>query len=468
MDSYKRIAKLKIQAAQERAHAVLGEVARVENKVYVSPGSQNVVEFVGDAARRIDGRLEMEQAVVDADLLDPPELETRIHRVTSLIPFLHILLGFVEGSDVHHSPGQLLPTLRRYTRSIFPASEIVISSKPELNYAIQDIAGPLRKMFSGTSVEASCALLPELLFMVNIPAAESGQILIHGVVSHELGHALYDRQEMAKKLLPKIKLNESLVKGLTSTMYENQLKQGHPTPELRLRKQITQEITARVNGWVKELSSDAIGIYLFGPALFFSAVHLLTSFGHLDESSDTHPAPRLRVKLMIRMLKQLYTVEQWRPELQSYLADWDSVSAAPVKGTNPYDQLALETINDAALDLISQESQSATATTDRYSTERFVRDTNEFSRLLLSHIPPGEAGPYSNATSVGLASIINAGWHVYLCDFEAFRKTLHPNDARTRYTTAAKLHELVLKALEISGIRMAWEEAKVDSKLGKN
>jgi hypothetical protein len=468
MDSYQRIAKLKIQAAQERAHAVLEEITRVENKVYVSPGSKRVLDFVRDAAQRIDGRLETERDVVEADLLDPPELETRLHRVTSLIPFLHILLGFVEGSDVHHSPGQLLPTLRRYTQSIFPASELVISSKPELNYSIHDIAGPLRKMFVGTSVEQSCSLLPELLFMVNIPAVESGQILIHGVVSHELGHALYYRQEVAKKLLPNIKLDESLVKSLTSTMYANQLKQGQPTPELRLRKQVTQEITARVNGWVKELSSDAIGIRLFGPALFFSAVHLLTSFGHLDESSDTHPAPRLRVKLMIRMLKQLYTVEKWRPELQSYLADWDSVSAGPVKGTNPYDQLALETINDAALDLISQESENATSAEWRYSTDRFVRDVDEFARLLLSHIPPGESGPYTKATSVGLASIINAGWHVYLCDFEAFRKTLHSNDAKTRYTTASKLHELVLKALEISGIRTAWEEAKIDSKRGKN
>lgn len=120
MDSYKRIARLKIQTAQERAHAVLEEVTRVKNKVYVSPGSKRVLDFVADSAQRIDGRLESEKSVVDADLLDPPELETRLHRVTSLVPFLHILLGFVEGSDVHHSPGQLVPTLRRYTALYFP------------------------------------------------------------------------------------------------------------------------------------------------------------------------------------------------------------------------------------------------------------------------------------------------------------------------------------------------------------
>ena len=468
MDSYKRIAALKIQTAQERAYAVTEEAARVENKVYVTPGSKRVLQFVCDAARRIDGRLENEKSIVAADLLSSEELETRLHRVTNLIPFLHLLLGFVDGSDVHRSPGQLIPTLRRYTQSILPMSEIVVSSKPELNYSIHDIAGPLRELFLGTSVEASCALLPDLLFMVNIPAVESGQILIHGVLAHELGHALYDKQEIAKGLLPKIKLNEDLVKKLAKMMYENQLKQGNPTPELRLRKQVTQEITGRVNGWVKELCSDAIGIRLFGPALFFAALHLLISFTHIDESSLTHPPPRLRVRLMLRMLKQLYTVNEWHAELQSFSGDWDQVAAGQMSGANAYDQLALDTINDPALDLISEASATATSAARCYTSERFVRDITDLVPLFLNHVPPGEIGPYTRSTPVELASIINAGWHVYLCDFDAFRKTLHPSDGGSRPAATTKLHELVLKAIEISGIRTSWEEARSDSKRGKN
>jgi hypothetical protein len=187
MDSYGRIAALKIRTAQDRAHAVIEEVTRVENKVYVSPGSKRVLGFVRDAAVRIHSLLEDEKSVASADLLDSSQLETRLYRITKLLPLLHLVLGFVDGSDVQRSPGQLVPTLRRYTRSILPESEIVVSSKPELNYSIQDIAGALRNLFSGTSLEPSCSLLPELLFMLNIPAVESGQILIHGVLAHELG-----------------------------------------------------------------------------------------------------------------------------------------------------------------------------------------------------------------------------------------------------------------------------------------
>lgn len=251
-------------------------------------------------------------------------------------------------------------------------------------------------------------------------------------------------------------------------MFQNQQNQGSPTPELRLRKQVTQEITGRVNGWVKELCSDAIGIRLFGPALFFAAVHLLMSFSLIDKSSETHPPPRLRVRLMIRMLKHLYSVDGWRPELQSFLRDWDEVSAGPISGTSPYDQVVLETINDAALDLISEASDSATSTLQRYSSEQLERDTAELAPLYLNHIPPGETGVEGHGTPVELASIINSGWHVYLCDFETFRNSLHSKDADTRFTAATKLHELVLKALEISGTRISWEEARRDPQRRKN
>ncbi|MFI5117559.1 MAG: hypothetical protein ACHP8B_12770 [Terriglobales bacterium] len=381
---------------------------------------------------------------------------------------LYTLVGFVEGSDVHRSPGQLVPALRRYSQSILPTSEIVVSSKPELNYSIRDIAGPLKKLFLGTLVEPSCALLPEILFVVNIPAVESEQILIHAVLAHELGHALYDNREVAKDLLPKIKLDEDLIKSMAKTIHEEQLKQGNPTPELRLRKQVTQEISGRVNGWVKELCSDAIGIRLFGPALCFAVAHLLTSFIHMDKGSETHPPPRLRVRLMIRMLKQLYSVDKWRPDLQSFLRDWDEVSANHIPGSNYYDQVALETTTDTVLDLIAEASGLAASAAKCYTTERFDHDVAELAPLFLNHIPPGETGPYGRGTPVELASVINAGWHVYLCDFETFRKSLNPKDGDTRFTAATKLHELVLKALEISEMKTAWEGARCDSKRGKN
>jgi hypothetical protein len=326
MASYRRIAALKIQSAQDRAHAIAEEIGRVENKVYASPGSKQLLRFVQDAAIGLQSLLEDEASVADSDLLSASELETRLDRITKLIPYLHILLGFVDGSDVHHSPGQLIRPLRRYVRSIIPASEIVVRSKAELNYSIQDIAEPLRRLSSIIPLQSSPAL-PERLFVVNIPAVESGQILIHGVLAHELGHALYKKNSLAGKLLPDIKVNEDAIK----VMSEAPQLQG-PPPGLRLREWITEQVTSRITGWVMELSSDAIGIRLFGPALFFAEVHLMSAFKHIDQGSVSHPPNRLRVKLMIRMLKDLYPVDKLHQSLQDFLRDWDEASAVPVVG----------------------------------------------------------------------------------------------------------------------------------------
>ena len=383
-------------------------------------------------------------------------------RLSQLIPFLHMLLGFVDGSEVHRSPGQLIRPLRRYVRSIIPASEIIVKSKAELNYSIQDIAEPLRKLSSIISLQSSSGL-PERLFVVNIPAVESGQILIHGVLAHELGHTLYRKHALAGKLLPDIKVNEELIKEMSETPQP----QG-PPPGLRLREWITEQATSRITGWVMELSSDAIGIRLFGPALFFAEVHLMTAFKHIDQGSVSHPPNRLRVKLMMRMLKQFYPVDKFHESLQAFLRDWDEAAAAPIAPRTTFDQLAIEAINEGALDLIIQASATAVPEAQSYKATQFDKDAAVLSPLFLNYIPPGETGPYGHELPVELVSIINAGWHVYLCDFERFRKRLHPGDSGTRFAAATKLHELVLKALEISEMKTAWVEARSDSKRRKS
>ena len=472
MDSHRRIAALKIQSAQDRASAIVEEICRVENRVYASPGSKHLLRFVKDAAIKLQGLLEAERKIADTEPLSASELETRLHRTTKLIPYLHMLLGFVEGSDVNRAPGQLIQRLRRYVRSIIPESEIFVSAKAELNYSILDIAKPLRKLFSDslsdTPLQSSCQLLPQLLFVVNIPAVEAGEILIHGLLAHELGHPLYEKHALADKLLPNIKVKDELIKNLVKVLSEARKGQQNPTPELSLRERVTEEVTSRTAGWVVELSCDAIGIRLFGPAMFFAAVHLMIAFKHLDEGSKTHPPSRLRIKLMIRMLKQLYSVDKWHDQLQAFMRDLDEISADAIAARNMFDQLAIESIDDRALDLIADTSSLAVLETQSYGAKQYADDSTDLTRLLINYIPPGERGSYGYAASVELASIINAGWHVFLCDFETFRKGLHVGDREARLAAKTKLHELILKALEISEMKTAWEEARLDSQRRKN
>jgi hypothetical protein len=218
MDGYGFIADLKIQSAEDRAQALIEEVDRAHIKVYSSPGSKRVLAFVREAAYGILNRLQAEKSVSAGGLLTSAELDVRLHRLTKVIPFLHLLIGLVEGSDVNRSPGQLIQPLRRFIRSVIPSAELVVSSKPELNYSIREIVGSIKNVFSGTPLEPRCQNLPEFLFIVNIPAIESEQILIHGVLSHELGHAIYNKEALENKLLPNVQIREDLMKSLIDSM----------------------------------------------------------------------------------------------------------------------------------------------------------------------------------------------------------------------------------------------------------
>jgi hypothetical protein len=194
----------------------------------------------------------------------------------------------------------------------------------------------------------------------------------------------------------------------------------------------------------------------------------MIAFKHLDEGSKTHPPSRLRIKLMIRMLKQLYSVDKWHDELQAFMRDWDEISADPIAARSMFDQLAIESIDDKTLDLIAETSSLAVSGPRAYTATQFEEDCSELTRLLINYIPPGERGPYGRAVPVALASIINAGWHVFLCDFETFRERLPAGDSGARSAAKTKLHELILKALEISEMKTAWDEASLDSQRGKN
>ncbi|MCU1301371.1 MAG: hypothetical protein JWQ87_1655 [Candidatus Sulfotelmatobacter sp.] len=367
MDSFQQIALLKIESAQDRTHAVSQEVSRALNKVYASPGSEKILLFVGQAASAVRDALETQKQYCSGDLLSAPELEIRLHRITKIIPTLHLLIGFIQGSDIPQCPAQLIQPLRRYTQSVLPNSEVIVSAKSELNYSIQEIADSLRGLvsgagnpFIGTSLEVACSQLPELLFVMNIPAVESEQILIHGILSHELGHPLYRKHGLAESLLPKISIRDDLIQSLVQSVSEQGKKDLEPGAELWFRERATAQINERITQWVMELSSDAIGIRLFGPALFFASTHLLTSFSHIDHCSKTHPPSRLRLKLMCKMLKALYPVEEWDTPLKEFLHAWEEVSSGPIAVRQKFDQIAIESIDtDAALTLFQKQAPAS-------------------------------------------------------------------------------------------------------------
>ncbi len=466
MDSFHGIVSLKLETAHDRIESLLAECEELGRKTYSSPGSSAVLHFVQESAFHLRDLLSEEAALSNAGLLQPRETEVRVHRGTQLLPLLHQLLGFIAGSDINAAPGQLIPPLRRYSRKVIPEAELVVSSKPELNYSINEISEPLRSMLKGTLLEPGCKKLPKYLFVITIPAVESEHILIHATLSHELGHGLYVHHRLPDSLLPLLKVRENLIQKLVSTATGGQ---APPHVELVVRQKITEGITERVTNWVMELCSDSFGVRLFGPAFYFAFTHFLLSFSHLDHSSKSHPPSRLRLKLMGRLLRELYPdIGAMDPKLAEFFRSWEEAAAGEILFRSMADEVAVALINtDNILDAINGATDLG-GSVGTYSMQKFESDVKEMGPLFTNLVPAGEIGVLGSEMPASIASIINVGWYVYICRLDEFRSKLPSASRESRLRTSARLQELVLKALEISETRVRWKEALDDIERRQN
>jgi hypothetical protein len=415
------IVSLKIEVARHRCEGLTRETKQLKNKDYSSRGSNILIEFVEKATGSVLAYLQKEETLPDKDLLAEDELEDRIHRVSKLLPFLHYLLGFVEGSEIGVAPVPLVLQLRRLAGDIIPGSEVAISARPDLNYSILEVASVVRAVLNQTPLKDCCDVLPSSLFVVTIPRAESTDVLLHCILSHELGHGLYEKHGLAAKILPKIEIDQKSVKGLASAIVSQLPGTAPPLFEVELRNIITQQVTGRISKWTQELCSDAFGIELFGPAYYFSFIYFSLAFAHLDKESATHPPHRLRLKLMARILRRLYPESCFKPTVRKFIEYWESLSikAIPIK------------------DAIAR-----------------------IEPLLINVIPPGEDFSEGQYKPTEMSSILNVGWDVMLSELPALSANLPKQETASSYQLRQKLQKLLVKALEISDTKLSWEEKR--------
>lgn len=475
MEGYGSLATFRIEKAQDRCKILLEEIRRLESEVYSSPASKLLLCFVKECTGTLADFLGEEKTLAASQLLRPEETEIRVQRATRVIPLLHAILGFVAGSQINQTPSHLVVALRRYVRDTIPASDIIVSSKPELNYSITEIASKLRSAFEGLPMERSCERLPMYLFVVTLPTVEREQVLLHGIISHELGHPLAEAHHVVDTVLSQIPPKGDLIKRhaqqiLAQSAGDPDIRDlPPPFVELLVRSKVTTEVNERVTRWLGELCSDAIGTRLFGPAYFFAFAHFFLSFAHLDRASRTHPPARLRLKLMAHLLSTKYRFDN--PEekgMDKFFRDWSAEASRKVACRHPYDQIAVQHIeDDTILDLICKETELAVRNLKCYSQDEHRRDIAGLSPLLVNLIPPGERGPFGAEKAVSIVSILNVGWFVYVCEFPSFTRNLHEAE-REKKLAGDRLQRILLKALEISETRTKWGEAKGGSGSGTN
>jgi hypothetical protein len=463
MDDGLNLASLKIELARRRCEGLREELRSLRTQDYSSPGSTLLIDFVEKAIDAIRSFLKSEGELAEAGLLDAAELEIRVHRITQLIPYLHLILGYINGSDTSCTPTPLIAQLRRFANSVLPSSEVIVSAVMELNYSIQEVGNNIRSLFQDTPLQVCCESLPPFLFVITIPRVESNYVLLHCILSHELGHGLYSRYQLEGKILQKIKVDQDAVKRIVSEAASSAIEDGKtgipPLIEVAMRELVTRHIVNTTTRWAHELCSDAFGLLLFGPSFYFAFIHFTLGFLPLDRASSSHPPPRIRLRLMSRMLNDLYPNAIFNSTIQNFISFWASLSAQSVLYRDKLIQIAGDAIaTDDVLNCIAQEVISCLMDSETYSPEKYKNDIETFGELLVGLIPPGECGDFGSEKPASITTIMNVGWYVYLSRLQAFSDNLAEGEKTSERRIQIKLQDLLLKAFEISEIRQSWQE----------
>jgi len=463
---------LTIESAKERCEALSGQVERLAEKQYPSSGSQILISLVKKINQTLCSKLEeIEDDEEIYSLLTPQQVQQRVNRYSQLIPYLHDLLSFLDGAEIKETPAALAPALRRILQYYLPEAELILASKPELNYSFLEIAKQTKSVFSSAGLEALVEDFPDTFVVITSPTVEVGNVLLHCVIAHEIGHGLYQRNNLSDKLLPSVEIKEDEIARFASLIFkaehEEANKQGgvhqlslFPS-ELEIKARITELINSTVENWLEELTSDAIGLALFGPAYFYSIIYLVLSFQLLDNCSDSHPPNNLRIRLMLLMLGAL-------DETESSLGLWASLPAAHIAFIEGWKSAINSVGKERDIYRIAVQSILKVLPTigelakDILGNKRFegsqCKTIESLSGLIINGLPPNELLDFCSKTFYhpGVILILNAGWDVMIAHMNEFSEFFGRTYKDEKAFCKSKLSELITKAIELDNVRILW------------
>lgn len=130
---------------------------------------------------------------------------------SQLIPLFHQL-------ELSATPPEVVSSIRRLSRRLLPDSEILVVSIRELNYKFGNIGPALYDVF--LSVDCADLLgsnnIPGTLWLMQLCAMPPNGILTHTLLSHELGHGVYQTQQLQSELARFLSIDEVRIKQLAN------------------------------------------------------------------------------------------------------------------------------------------------------------------------------------------------------------------------------------------------------------
>ncbi|MCM0021339.1 MAG: hypothetical protein NBV67_15215 [Tagaea sp.] len=395
--------------------------------------------------------------------LPPSEALENVSDANDLSLDVYNYLQLFQGATVDDLPYMVVPPMQSWLDTLRLENSTFFRTEMVANYEVRSFArsdfGDIRD--PAASLVKAIEVVKWPFVRITLPSQAFSLVPHLAIVAHEIGHLLYaskgfdamragaqDRalDRIAKKV--SIKSTPDKLRGRIHTVYLN---------------------------WYEEFCADAFAFHLTGPAVFFAFAELIQGSGH--GVGETHPTNQARLKAMYDRLA--------KPGAGSFAAAFEKNTDVALRFDlntvlvpNPPSKAevrmnVLNWANDPELASICAElhAEFPRLVRDVYrTTEEYLRkiapdalytpaafdaDLREHLQPLLEAIPPIESGDVDSAKPASLVSILNVGWAALLTKIEHLKVKVDDNDP-FHAERLEKLHDLLLKAIELSEARSSW------------
>jgi hypothetical protein len=400
---------------------------------------------------------------------DEVEVRTLVTDASHLCSNAYYCLEVMSGADVAELPYPLVRPLQRWFDDLGLVQDTFFRTELIENYELRRFN---RNIFSGIrdpaqSLVDAISQIKWPILRVTVPGRAMGIIPHFAIVAHEIGHAM----------MPRIGLNSvnNAVLGEQGAILGRMATLGVRSPN-RPTMDFLREVLL---SWIEEFAADAFAGFLTGPAAIFSLSEFLQLARH-HSICDTHPSNELRRAAIFREMVagtpsfcdvfEKHTGTKLTVTINSSLivtapSEADIVQDMRADGHSPEESAVIAALHGSMVPIAQATYGSVRDYLNQngphliYTASNYENDLMNHLPALLAAIPPIENGlEIGQRTPCDFATIINVGWVALLTKLDQLKVRTTPDDL-LGVEKVERLHDLLLKAVELSEARREWENA---------
>ncbi len=376
------------------------------------------------------------------------------------------LLQILSGAEAKQIPHQIVRPFQRWVDGLGITNTILFRADHVANYELArfDLDTRFQVDSPAPSLVEALADVTWPFMRVTVPSQALGMLPHFAIVGHELGHAIQDTI-----VLPAKKVDPARALAALATRLADEGLSLTPTIELQFH--------AVVASWAQEFKSDAVGLLIAGPAFFFALGGFFQITGGSYGISPSHPPSEMRRRFVLERLNAGAPNHGDVFERITGLRIEEDTNSGHVACLPSNDDLFAELESEygveeaaicvAVLELADELAREIFAEAERvlradhpgmlYEAGDLEQDLTDHLDALCGLIPPIEARRGNAVVATSLAGNLNVGWAALLTRLQNIGSTAPAPLPEHGTPRMEKLHELLLKGVELAEARRTWD-----------